>query len=106
MAWESRRNNSYYYRKRKVGGKVVSEYIGTGFAALLAEQVNERVKAEAEAKRQEWQAIRDEQARLDKMVNDFGQLATAYADAVLLLNGHHLHKRQWRKKRGKSAGRE
>lgn len=100
MAWESRRSRSYYYRKRRSGHSVISEYIGTGFAALLAEQVNERVKAEAEAKRREWQAIRDEQQRLDKMVNDFGELATAYADAVLLLNGYRQHKRgEWRKKR-------
>ena len=105
MAWESRRNKSYYYRKRKVGGKVHSEYIGTGFAALLAEQVNERVKAEAEAKRCEWQAIRDEQQRLDQIVADFGQLATAYADAVLLLNGYRQHKRgEWRKKREQHTG--
>ena len=100
MAWESRRNKSYYYRKRKVGGKVVSEYIGAGYSGLLAEQLTERVKAEAEQKRREWQAIRDEQQRLDKMVNDFGQLATAYADALLLVNGYRQHKRgEWRKKR-------
>ena len=101
MAWK----RGYLYRNKRIGGRVVSEYIGTGFAALLAEQVNERVKAEAEAKRREWQAIRDEQQRLDKMVNDFGQLATAYADAVLLLNGYRQHKRgEWRKKREQHTG--
>ena len=103
MAWK----RGYLYRNRRVGKKVVTEYWGNGFSALLAEQVNERVKAEAEAKRREWQAIQDEQQRLDKMVNDFGQLAAAYADAVLLLNGYRQHKRsEWRKKRGKSASRE
>ena len=105
MAFERRRNNSYYYRKRKVGGKVVSEYIGAGYTALLVEQLTERAQAEAEAKRREWQAIRDEQARLDKMVNDFGQLAAAYADALLLLNGYRQHKRgEWRKKREQHTG--
>lgn len=102
MAWK----NGYLYRNKRIGKRVVTEYLGNGFSALLAEQMTERVKAEAEVKRREWLTIKDEQQRLDQIVADFGQLATAYADAVLLLNGHHLHKRQWRKKRGKSAGRE
>ena len=96
MAWK----NGYLYRNKRIGKRVVTVYIGSGYSALLAEQVNERVKQEAEKKRQEWQAIKDEQQRLDAMVNDFSNLATAYADALLLVNGYRQHKRgEWRRKR-------
>lgn len=106
MAFERRRNKSYYYTKRRIDGKVHSAYVGAGYAALFAEQVNERVKADAERKRREWEAIKDEQQRLDQMVDDFSTLATAYADVLLLASGYRQHKRQWRKQRGKSTGQE
>ncbi len=96
MAWK----RGYLYRSRREGKKVVTEYLGNGYQALLAEVMTERAKAEGEKKRKEWAAIKDEQARLDAMVNDFGKLATAYADAALLLSGHHQSRRKWRKQRG------
>jgi hypothetical protein len=99
MAWENRRNGRYYYSKRKVKGKVVSEYAGTGYAAHLAEQLSKAVRREADQKRQEWEAVKDEQQRLDKIVDDFAELTRGYIDAILLVSGHRLHKRQWRKKR-------
>ena len=100
MAFERRRNKSYYYRKRRIGSRVISEYVGSDGVGALAEVMTERARAEAEAKRKEWAAIKDEQERLDAMVNDFGELATAYADAALLLAGYHQSKRVWRKRRG------
>lgn len=95
MAWK----NGYYYRNRRQGKKVVTEYIGTGYQALLAEQLTERARAEAEKKQREWEAIKDEQQRLDRMVDDFGKLASAHADAALLLEGYHQSRRKWRKQR-------
>lgn len=100
MAFERRRNKSYYYRKRRVGKRVISEYVGPDGVGALAEVLTERAKAEAERKRREWQSIRDEQQRLDAIVNDVGKLATALADATLLLEGYHQSKRVWRRKRG------
>ena len=40
MGWETRGNNTYYYRKRRVGPSVVSEYAGSGKAGLLAERID------------------------------------------------------------------
>lgn len=97
MAWKGR----YYYRNRRVGNRVITEYLGSGIAGYAAERLSELAKAEAEQKRKEWLAIKDEQKRLDAMVEDFSKLATAYADAMLLLTGHHQSKRKWRKQRGK-----
>ncbi len=106
MAWERRRNGKiYYYAKRRTGGAIRSEYIGAGATGALAEVMTARAKAEAEAKRREWESIVDEQARLDQMVDDFGKLATSLADAALLLSGHRQHKRgEWRKRREQHTG--
>ncbi|QDS98167.1 hypothetical protein [Adhaeretor mobilis] len=46
MAWENRGNNNrYYYRGRRVDGRTVKEYLGSGEAA-------ERAAAEDEQRRQ------------------------------------------------------
>ncbi len=95
MAWK----NGYYYHNKRQGKRVVTEYIGSGYPALLAEQLTERARQEAKAKLKEWQAIKDEQQRLDRMVADFGKLADAMAAAALLLSGYHQSRRKWRKKR-------
>ncbi len=49
MAWESRGNGSYYYRKQRIGGRVVSEYVGQGEVAGLVAQLDaiERTKEQA-----------------------------------------------------------
>ena len=33
MAWEERNGNRYFYRKRRVGDRVISEYVGGDFMA-------------------------------------------------------------------------
>jgi len=99
MAIESRGNGQYYYRKKRIGDKVRSEYIGAGYGAELVAQLDEHERQQAEQKRQAWQAIKDEQARLDATVNDVSAVVDAYVTAFLLAVGYHTHKRQWRKYR-------
>lgn len=81
MGWETRGNSRYYYRKRKVAGRVVSEYVGTGLHAA-------RVVAQEAAARE---------AELDA----FYDLTDALVGAALLNAGYHRHHRgEWRKQRG------
>ena len=35
MGWETRSGNRYYYRKRWVNGRPVSEYVGAGMSLSL-----------------------------------------------------------------------
>lgn len=46
MGWETRRNNRYYYRARKVGGRVVKEYVGAGPVAETVAAQDARVRSE------------------------------------------------------------
>src|SRR5262245_19918904 len=96
MGWE----RGYYYRVRKVNGRVVREYIGAGKVAELVAQrdVLERERRGLEALKQRRE--KDELKAIDadlKAVNERIDLA---ARAALLAAGFHLHKRgEWRKRR-------
>src|SRR5205085_11445367 len=96
MGWE----RGYYYRVRKVNGRVVREYMGCGRVAELMVQMDalerERRRLEALELRQEKDGLKALDADL-KAVNKRIDLA---ARAALLAAGFHLHKRgEWRKRR-------
>ena len=100
MAWE----RGYYYRVRKVNGRVVREYVGTGAVAELIAQMDalerERRQLEALEQRQENDELKALDAEL-KIVNERANLA---ARAALLAAGFHQHKRgEWRRRRGRGT---
>jgi hypothetical protein len=45
MAWERRKPGRYFYRSRRVGGRVVKDYFGKGAVALLAADLAEEARA-------------------------------------------------------------
>ena len=95
MTWEQRGNRRYYYRKRRHGRHVVSEYVGAGeFAGAVAALD----ALEREVRRTERQR-RAQLRALDAQVGQVCDLIRALTDAVLLVNDYHTHKGQWRKKR-------
>ena len=73
MTWENRGNNRYYYRMKRKGDRVVSEYYGNGpFAEMLAvedeherhyQQERQRRKGE---EREKHQALEKEISGLDE----------------------------------------
>ena len=89
----------YYYRKRREGGRVVSEYVGAGpLVELLAEEYAQD-RAYREAEREAERLAREEYEAQDKHVADLVKLARVLTRAVLLDAGYHTHKGQWRKAR-------
>lgn len=101
MAWEKRaRGTRYYTRSRRVGGRVVREYLGAGsFAEALARQdatAQERRRAQAT----EEQRLRDSDATLAALVDDLIAGTDALAAATLVLAGYHrYHRGEWRRRR-------
>jgi hypothetical protein len=95
MGWE----RGYYYRVRKVNGRVVRQYVGRGeFAELIA-----RMDALGRERRHlDALALRHEQAELAALDADLDALAEAIdlaARAALLAAGYHRHHRgAWRKR--------
>ncbi len=99
MGWEKRGGKLYYYRKRRVGDRVVSDYIGAGPLAELLAIEDEFEREEREAQREAWKQERDAILADDKMVDDVVDQVRTLTRAWLLAHGYHTHKGQWRRKR-------
>ena len=99
MAFESRRRKRYYYRKKRVGKRVISEYIGKGeFADYLSEFAKyNRIRQRIEAQKT-WET-REKLEQIDREIDEIGEVNRNLVDMLFLINGYHQHKRQWRKKR-------
>jgi hypothetical protein len=108
MAYERRGEKSYFYSKEKVDGRVVSTYHGAGRKGEIAAGVDAIVR---ETRRRERAAARAEAARTRREIDDllgindeFREAVRATLRAVLIAEGYHEHKREWRRARRSSAG--
>jgi predicted NAD-dependent protein-ADP-ribosyltransferase YbiA (DUF1768 family) len=99
--WERReRGGLYYYRSRRVNGRVEKEYIGNGSLAKLAAEADalERHQREEEAKA--WQAEREQLEALEELTEELCEAAELLTRAALLTAGYRQHHRgEWRKQR-------
>ena len=71
MNWEQRGNRRYYYRKRRHGDRVISEYVGAGELAEAAANLDALERELRQAERQ----IREELRALDAQVDEVCDLA-------------------------------
>src|SRR5579871_1115678 len=96
MGWEMRKSGTYYYRKKRRNGRVVSEYMGSGEAVEAIARLEELDRADVREQRARERAEREAAEALD------AQLATLERDlrtltmGTLLLAGCHTHHGQWR----------
>ena len=99
MGWEYRNGRRYYYRKRREGRRVASEYVGTGLAGEIAEIFDAEDRRETEHKRRQLRKQKASAQGIDSQVGEVEKYTRAIAQACLLLAGYHTHKGQWRKLR-------
>jgi hypothetical protein len=98
MTWEC----GCYYHPRKVRGKVVRDYYGTGPGAVLMAQLHALQRAEREAERAVRRTERAELDALDAPLGKLNEAADQLARAVLLAAGYRQHNRgEWRKRYGR-----
>jgi hypothetical protein len=95
MGWD----RGYYYRSRKVNGRVVREYVGTGRIAELAAQLDAINRQKREQEQAAWRAEKARLAALDADIAALIEVTDLAAATALLAAGFHQHKRQWRRKR-------
>ena len=106
MGWETRRGRGRYYtRSRKVHGRIIREYVGTGPVAELAAQqdAEKRVKRLAARERLHHGAAQWTGAAAPLM--QLSQLLDGLTAATLIAAGYHQHHRgTWRKRRHGTQG--
>ena len=99
MGWEKRGSGLYYYRKRRIGSRVVSEYMGGG---ELGEAAAAYDRAAQDAREQELRSAKEEREKITALAEagaEAEQGIRALVRAFLLLAGYHTHKGQWRRRR-------
>ena len=103
MGWETRGTGRYYYRKRRVGKQVFSEYIGLGplaetIAALDMIQKHNRNMERAGLTDGRRMVAADQEMR--RSLDDAEELIRALTAGILVISGYHTHRQQWRRIRG------
>ena len=100
MGWDKKR---YYTRSKKVNGRVVREYVGSGEFAKLAAEVDALEREGREMARAKERASREEFDCLDSLIEDFCDQSDQLIHAALKAVGFHQHKGQWRKRRARQT---
>jgi hypothetical protein len=92
LAWETRRDRTYYYRKQRIGARVRSIYVGTRESARAMADQDAATRSTARARRQDEDAG---DAVMDALEHDIAALLSC----TLLAEGYHTHKGTWRLRR-------
>ena len=98
MGWERRGRGRYYYHKRRIGGRVVSEYVGAGEHGAAAATRDTLARTERERMRQEQIRERERFLALEQAGSEAEEQVRMVTRAWLLAAGYHTHKGQWRRR--------
>lgn len=96
MSWERRGHRLYYFRAKRVNGRLVKQYFGSGPRATRAAEADETVRAIRQRHRE---SQRERAAVLDGMLAKLDHTAgmvQVLLTCRLLLAGWHQHQRLWR----------
>lgn len=100
MAWERRGGRRFYYRKARVGGRVVSEYIGAGVLASTLAELDGLEREIRKRKRRAERGEREAEADSDREFSAFyGRIETLYHAAMIAAGYHRPARGPWRKRR-------
>ena len=99
MAWESRGNRDYYYRKEWINGKCVSSYVGAGELAGLLAQLDRITQAENEIKAETQRKSRENIAEIDNDLDEIERKTKKIVESFLIERGFYkTSSREWRLK--------
>jgi len=100
MHWKTIGGKRYAYRSRRVGGKVVTEYVGSGEVAGLIALLDAEDRAGRFDARQEEREDAEAEAERDRPLDELVAAVQREAEAYLLSRGFHRPGRwKWRRRR-------
>jgi hypothetical protein len=103
MGWEKRGNGLYYYRKRREGRRVISEYIGHGELAEAIATLDALDRERRELEREGWRLEKETILSIARAGTEAQEVILTLTRAWLLAQGYHTHKGQWRRKRERNC---
>ncbi len=94
------RDGRYYYRSRREGGRVISEYLGAGAVGAAAARCDEERRAQIAAKFERDRAAHDEARQLEAALHDLARVSDELLVETFAAAGYHRHHRgEWRRRR-------
>ena len=100
MGWEQRRNQWYYYRTRRIDGRVVRTYFGRGPRAKQAAAEDAKLRKKERERRRHIAESVAQWAVVTKMLDEYDAYVDFWFRAEMTCRGYHYHRGQWRKRRG------
>jgi hypothetical protein len=86
-------------RSIRRGGRVTTEYVGSGEFAVTAARLETFEREDRERERSEWRAEREADEADERVLIDCCERAEDLARAALYAAGFHRPKREWRRRR-------
>ena len=99
MSWEKRGGGSFYYRARRVDGRVRKTYIGRGIEAQLAAKADEATRARKRHDRGVLRGMEEAVGGLKHLMKELDTGVRTLMQGALLAAGYHQHRGHWRKRR-------
>jgi hypothetical protein len=100
MAWEKRWGKSFYYRCRRVRGRVKKLYCGGGLAGQIAATIDARRREQRHRERVADLTARARLEEVNVLACRLREICKLLTEAVLLLASYHRPNRvAWRKSR-------
>ncbi len=99
MGWEKRGSGQYYYRKKRVNGRVVSEYVGSGILAEATQMLDQVEKEKTYLEKIEHQIEKEQTDAMDQAIDQNLISIGELINNTLIAHGYHKVKGEWRKKR-------
>lgn len=97
MAYE--RRGGHWYKSRREGGHVVTEYVGSGELGRLSAEADNMKQQQRAQERAQRQALATQEHELDRELDTIAGQLKALTKAALLASGYHLHSGTWRRAR-------
>ncbi len=98
MSWEKRGKSDYYYRKYRIGNRVVSAYIGKGYEANLVADEDDTLRSIKKNVIQRNKQEKDFEKKMDRKLDSMESEIASVVNSLLLISGYRTHKGQWRKR--------
>jgi hypothetical protein len=107
VAWERRdRSGPYYTRSRKVGGRVVREYVGGGVVGELAARLDALARQRREEEREAWLIEKEQLEAVDIEIEELCRMTDSLIKMVLTDAGYENRRGEWRRKRAERDARQ